>query len=103
MNITTKFLNTLYFARRQKAIARYSTQARQMQERVMARLVNRAQHTEWGIKHKFSNIHSYDDFAKSMSLNTYEELKSYIHRMREGESDVLWPGKVRWYAKSSGT
>lgn len=103
MNITTKFLNTLYFARRQKAIARYSTQARQMQERVMARLVNRAQHTEWGIKHKFSNIHSYDDFVKRMSLNTYEELKSYIHRMREGESDVLWPGKVRWYAKSSGT
>ena len=23
--------------------------------------------------------------------------------MRHGEADVLWPGKVKWYAKSSGT
>ena len=23
--------------------------------------------------------------------------------MRHGERDILWPGKVRWYAKSSGT
>ena len=36
-------------------------------------------------------------------MNTYEELKSYIQKMREGEADVLWPGVVRWYAKSSGT
>ena len=36
-------------------------------------------------------------------INTYEELKGYIDRMRRGEKDVLWSGKVRWYAKSSGT
>ena len=36
-------------------------------------------------------------------VNSYEELKGQIDRMRHGESDVLWPGRVRWYAKSSGT
>ena len=36
-------------------------------------------------------------------LNTYEELKGHIDRMRHGERDVLWPGHVKWYAKSSGT
>ena len=36
-------------------------------------------------------------------MNTYEELKAYIERMRQGEADVLWPGTVKWYAKSSGT
>ena len=36
-------------------------------------------------------------------MNTYEELKADIDRMRHGEADVLWPGKVKWYAKSSGT
>ena len=30
-------------------------------------------------------------------------LKSYIQKMREGKADILWPGVVRWYAKSSGT
>ena len=38
-----------------------------------------------------------------MPLNSYEELKGYIDQMRHGESDVLWPGRVKWYAKSSGT
>ena len=36
-------------------------------------------------------------------VNTYEELKGDIDRMRHGEKDILWPGRVRWYAKSSGT
>ncbi len=45
----------------------------------------------------------YDDFVKSVPLNSYEELKGNIDRMRHGEADVLWPGKVKWYAKSSGT
>lgn len=36
-------------------------------------------------------------------MNTYEELKEDIDRMRHGESNVLWPGQVKWYAKSSGT
>ena len=36
-------------------------------------------------------------------MNTYEELKDYIDRMRHGERNVLWPGLVKWYAKSSGT
>ena len=38
-----------------------------------------------------------------MPVNTYEELKGDIDRMRHGERDILWPGKVKWYAKSSGT
>jgi hypothetical protein len=36
-------------------------------------------------------------------VNTYEELKGDIDRMRQGETDILWPGRVKWYAKSSGT
>ena len=36
-------------------------------------------------------------------MNTYEELKGDIDRMRQGEADILWPGRVKWYAKSSGT
>lgn len=46
---------------------------------------------------------SYDDFAQNVPVNTYEELKDDIDRMRHGETNVLWPGQVKWYAKSSGT
>ena len=54
-------------------------------------------------KHLFSATKSYEDFVRNNPVNTYEELKGDIDRMRQGESDVLWPGRVKWYAKSSGT
>ena len=50
-----------------------------------------------------ASTHSYDDFVNNVPINTYEELKSDIDRMRHGEASVLWPGVVKWYAKSSGT
>ena len=36
-------------------------------------------------------------------VSTYEELYPYIERVMKGEANVLWPGKVTWFAKSSGT
>ena len=42
-------------------------------------------------------------FAARVPLTDYEALKGDIDRMRHGERDILWPGRVRWYAKSSGT
>ncbi len=101
MNFTP--LVGLYFASRQKAVEHYNNQAEQLQMNVMRRLVQKASQTEWGSTHHFGQIKSYEDFAKSMSVNSYEELKGYIDRMRHGEKDILWPGQVIWYAKSSGT
>lgn len=101
MSITS--LAKLYFASRQQAVERYNTQAEELQMKVMQHLVQRAAQTEWGSIHHFDQIRSYEDFSKSMAVNSYEELKGYIDRMRHGEKDILWPGQVRWYAKSSGT
>ena len=74
-----------------------------MQREVLARLISRAKDTEYGREHSFSSIRDYEQFAKNVPVNTYEELKAGIDRMRHGESDVLWPGRTKWYAKSSGT
>lgn len=70
---------------------------------VMHHLISSAKDTLWGKDHNFGNIDGYQDFASFMNVNSYEELKSYIHQMREGKPDILWPGKVVWFAKSSGT
>ena len=99
----TRLLNRFYFARRQKAIQRYADHAQEIQLEVMKSLVEKAKDTEWGKEHNFAAVQSYDDYAACMGINTYEELKDYIHRMREGASDLLWPGKIQWFAKSSGT
>lgn len=70
---------------------------------VLRRLTSKAERTEWGREHGFASLRTYEDFAASSLVNTYEDLKLAIDRMRQGERDVLWPGQVRWYAKSSGT
>ncbi|MCF0198449.1 MAG: GH3 auxin-responsive promoter family protein [Bacteroidaceae bacterium] len=91
------------FTHRLHQLDRYALEAEAIQMQVLRRLVRLAADTEWGREHGFQNIHTYEDFAASSPVNTYEELKDHIDSMRHGAANVLWPGRVRWYAKSSGT
>ena len=92
-----------FFLHRLKAIARYATDAEEIQRKVLARLLREAAQTAYGRDHGFGEIRSYEEFSHAVPVNTYEELKGFIDRMRHGERDVLWKGGVEWYAKSSGT
>ena len=91
------------FVPRQKQLERYNDAAIALQHDVLMRLVERGAHTEYGRKMQMNRLATYDDFAKQVPVNSYEELKADIDRMRHGESNVLWPGRVRFFAKSSGT
>lgn len=93
----------LIFSARQKELDRHYHDAAGLQQHVFRRLIDRARDTEYGINHLFGSTHNYEQFAQNVPVNTYEELKDDIDRMRHGEHDVLWPGSVKWYAKSSGT
>lgn len=92
-----------FFSSRQKEIERHAKHADLTQKQVLQHLLERAKDTEYGRNHLFGSTKTYDDFAKNVPVNTYEELKGDIDRMRHGEENVLWPGQVKWYAKSSGT
>ena len=91
------------FTPRMRELEKYQTQGEQLQRQVLSHLIAAARETEYGRQHGFATIKGYDDFVKLNPVNTYEELKGSIDRMRHGEADVLWPGRVKWYAKSSGT
>lgn len=92
-----------FLLKRLHALDLYTSRAEDLQRNALQRLVDRAAGTQWGEQHNYARIRSYEDFAKSQPVHTYEELKGYIDRMRQGEKDLLWPGVVKWYAKSSGT
>lgn len=91
------------FERRYRQIEAYATQAEMLQRQVLQQLVTYARDTAWGREYGYDSIDSYEAWSRVVPVSTYEDLKAYIDRMRHGESDVLWPGRVRWYAKSSGT
>lgn len=99
---TTRLIGKL-FAPRQKALDAYATRAVALQDVVLRRLLSEAAGTEWGRAHQYAGIRSYEDYRRLVPVQTYDDVKPYIERMRHGESDVLWKGQVRWYAKSSGT
>ena len=74
-----------------------------IQNELLFILLEKAKNTIFGEKHNFSSIKSYADFCKSIPVKTYEEFFPYIQKLREGEKDILWPGEIKWFAKSSGT
>lgn len=73
------------------------------QLQMMRTLVSSASHTVYGKEHGFEKIKTYSDFRKTIPLNDYETLRPYIERVCKGESDVLWRGKPKYIAKTSGT
>ena len=73
------------------------------QEKIMMELVQTAAQTQFGKDHHFSNVRNYEDFKAAVPVRDYEALRFYIDKMVDGESDVLWPGKPLYLAKTSGT
>lgn len=92
-----------FFSQRLRAIDRYATEAEAIQRGVLAHLLRRAAQTAWGRRYDAAAMRDYEAFAAGVPVSTYEDVKGDIDRMRHGEADVLWPGRVTWYAKSSGT
>ncbi len=74
-----------------------------VQREQLSKNLERAEKTEWGDKFGFNSIDNEKIFSERVPINTYETLHSDIERLLNGEKDILWPGLVKWFAKSSGT
>lgn len=73
------------------------------QQKLRKYLVKRASDTIFGKDHSFGSIKTYDDFKKYVPIRDYEGLRPYIDMIIAGHKSVLWPGKPRYFAKTSGT
>ncbi len=62
-----------------------------------------AMDTKYGKQFGFKDISSLRDFQNQVPIVTYEEFEPFIERARKGEKDVIWPGSIKHFAKSSGT
>ncbi len=74
-----------------------------VQQEVFEKLIEQALRTTWGVQYGFDSISSIEDFQRSVPISTYDDVKPYINRLREGEQNLLWPTEIKWFAKSSGT
>ncbi len=74
-----------------------------VQRETILQLLNSARDTEFGKKYDFKSIDSESEFKNRLPLQSYEVIKPYVERLRKGDTDILWPGEIKWFAKSSAT
>lgn len=86
-----------------KKIHKESLQAITHQQNILQNLLAKAQTTVFGKDHHFEQITYHKEFIDAVPIRDYEELKPYIERVKNAESNVLWCGKPLYFAKTSGT
>ncbi|AEE18806.1 GH3 auxin-responsive promoter [Dokdonia sp. Hel_I_63] len=75
----------------------------EVQEELRTKLIEKAKDTEIGRAYDFKSIKSYREFADRIPVTSYEENQEYIERSRKGETNIMWPTPIKWFAQSSGT
>ena len=75
----------------------------EVQRSVFSNLLVAGRNTSFGKEHGFDSVRKLQDFQRNVPIRTYDEIKPWIDRTRNGEHNVLWPGQTPWFAKSSGT
>ncbi|WP_281231283.1 GH3 auxin-responsive promoter family protein [Flavobacterium gelatinilyticum] len=81
----------------------WSNKPVETQLEVFKSLIKNAKETQFGKDHHFDTIYTIADFQKNVPVRDYEDLKSYIEKVKTGEADILWKGKPIYFAKTSGT
>jgi hypothetical protein len=79
-----------------------------MQEKVLKHLLRRASNTAFGEHYEFYDILKSKDpvaeYQARIPMHDYNSMfKSWWYRALNGEPYVCWPGRVRYFALSSGT
>ncbi|MFZ0282830.1 MAG: GH3 auxin-responsive promoter family protein, partial [Bacteroidales bacterium] len=90
-------------SKRLNQIELYKKYPAEIQQETLFNILKSAEQTEWGKKYDYKSITSVKDYQERVPVHTYEELLPYIGRLQQGEKDLLWPGGIKWFAKSSGT
>ena len=57
----------------------------------------------FGREHQFENIKNVHDYQNQVQIADYEDLKSYIEKVKRGQRDILWTETPEYFAKTSGT
>jgi hypothetical protein len=79
------------------------------QKHTLRQLLERGQYTSFGKHYGFADILSKEidlvkAFRERVPVHSYSDMHNqWWHRCQKGEENVSWPGKVKYFALSSGT
>ena len=78
-------------------------QPEKVQTGIFRDIITRATGTAFGKDYGFNKIKTHADYVRAVPVRDYEGLAAYFNRVKQGEENVLWPGKPLYLAKTSGT
>jgi hypothetical protein len=90
-------------AKRINQIELFKKHPLETQKETLYRLLAKAASTEWGIKYSYASINTVKEYQSRLPVQTYEDILPYVERLKRGESNLMWPGEIKWFSKSSGT
>jgi hypothetical protein len=93
----------LLMSSRMRQIENFMKNPIETQESILFKNLSQARNTEYGNLYGFKEIDSYQGFQEHLPLVKYEDFEPFIEKARKGIPDVTWKGKIKWFAKSSGT
>ena len=77
------------------------------QTRLLRRLLQQAASTEWGRRFGFADLARASDvvaqYQARVPLHNYDDIRADVERVRGGSVGVMWPGRFKHFAVSSGT
>ncbi|MCO6495269.1 MAG: GH3 auxin-responsive promoter family protein [Bacteroidetes bacterium] len=77
------------------------------QNRTLRKLLTKAAHTEFGKYYQFEQILDSKDiykvFCQKVPISNYSSMYPWWQRQYNNEGNITWPGKVEYFALSSGT
>lgn len=85
-------LYSIYLKDRLSEINDYAQLYSDIQNEQLSNLLHEAADTEWGRRYDFRTIYSYQEFKERIPVQTLQDLKPYLDRIRNNEQDILWPG-----------
>lgn len=74
-----------------------------VQNEELKKLIQISKNTEFGKQYEFSSIDNYETFSERIPSFTYEEYFPIINKTINGNQNIFWPEKIKWFAQSSGT
>ena len=93
----------VFFHSRMRRIDHFRSNPEDVQENCLKSLLETAKDTEFGKKYQFGSIKNIRQFQERVPVSSYEDLLPFINRNLKGEQNILWPSKIKCFAKSSGT
>jgi len=93
-----------------RVMRKASKDTKKAQSQTLRHILTGAKDTVYGKKYHFEEIlkaktpeELFISYQKNVPVIEYEDIRSYVERHKNGEPDILFPGKPKMYSTTSGT